>query len=178
MVVYIVIGKMNRIKEKTLIERKETLKKEREEYNKRYFEKKASKNKTTDVLISKLQDRLVQCCIDFINENNLGDLERVDFNVDGLQISSEFGIPSLRSRMRSWSLNEYQLMYFNGFLENPKVHDRLLYFVCILGFLYIKSYFRTKHTNDTMVSSAVPLKSLSYTSQNSSSLLKASNSGS
>ena len=89
--VYIVIGKMNRIKEKTLIERKETLKKEREEYNKRYLEKKESKNKTTDVLIAKLQDRLVQCCIDFINENNLGDLERVDFNVDGLQISSEFG---------------------------------------------------------------------------------------
>lgn len=91
MVVYIVIGKMNRIKEKTLIERKETLKKEREEYNKRYFEKKESKNKTTDVLIAQLQDRLIQCCIDFINENNLGDLERVDFNADGLQISSEFG---------------------------------------------------------------------------------------
>ena len=82
---------MNRIKEKTLIERKETLKKEREEYNKCYLEKKESKNKTTDVLIAKLQDRLVKCCIDFINENNLGDLERVDFNVDGLQISSEFG---------------------------------------------------------------------------------------
>ena len=91
MVVYIAIGKMNRIKEKTLIERKETLKKEREEYNKRYFEKKESKNKTTDVLIAKLQDRLVQCCIDFINENNLGDLERVDFTADGLQISLEFG---------------------------------------------------------------------------------------
>ena len=91
MVVYIVIGKMNRIKEKTLIERKETLKKEREEYNKRYFEKKESKNKTTDVLIAKLQDRLIQCCIDFINENNLGDLEHVDFTADGLQISSEFG---------------------------------------------------------------------------------------
>ena len=91
MVVYIVIGKMNRIKEKTLIERKETLKKEREEYNKRYFEKKESKNKTTDVLIAKLQDRLIQCCIDFINENNLGDLERVDFTADGLQISSKFG---------------------------------------------------------------------------------------
>ena len=82
---------MNRIKEKTLIERKETLKKEHKEYNKRYFEKKESKNKTTDVLISKLQDRLIQCCIDFINENNLGDLERVDFTADGLQISSEFG---------------------------------------------------------------------------------------
>lgn len=91
MVVYIVIGKMNRIKEKTLIERKETLKKEREEYNKRYLEKKESKNKTTDILIAKLQDRLIQCCIDFINENNLGDLERVDFTADGLQISSEFG---------------------------------------------------------------------------------------
>ena len=82
---------MNRIKEKTLIERKEILKKEREEYNKRYFEKKESKNKTTDVLIAQLQDRLIQCCIDFINENNLGDLERVDFTADGLQISSEFG---------------------------------------------------------------------------------------
>ena len=91
MAVYIVIGKMNRIKEKTLIERKQTLKKEREEYNKRYLEKKESKNKTTDVLIAKLQDRLIQCCIDFINENNLGDLERVDFTADGLQISSEFG---------------------------------------------------------------------------------------
>ena len=91
MAVYIVIGKMNRVKEETLIEIKETSKKEYEEYKKHYIEKKASKNKTTDVLISKLQDRLVQCCIDFINENNLGDLERVDFNVDGLQISSEFG---------------------------------------------------------------------------------------
>lgn len=91
MVVYIVIGKMNRVKEETLMEIKETSKKEYEEYKKHYIEKKASKNKTTDVLISKLQDRLVQCCIDFINENNLGDLERVDFNVDGLQISSEFG---------------------------------------------------------------------------------------
>ena len=91
MVVYIVIGKMNGIKEKTLIERKETLKNERKEYKKHYLEKKESKNKTTDVLIAKLQDRLVQCCIDFINENNLGDLERVDFNADGLQISSEFG---------------------------------------------------------------------------------------
>lgn len=91
MVVYIVIGKMNRIKEETLIERKERLKKEREEDNKHYIEKKESKNKTTDELIAKLQDKLVQCCIDFINENNLGDLERVDFNADGLQISSEFG---------------------------------------------------------------------------------------
>ena len=91
MAVYIVIGKMNRVKEETLMEIKETSKKEYEEYKKHYIEKKASKNKTTDVLISKLQDRLVQCCIDFINENNLGDLERVDFNVDGLQISSEFG---------------------------------------------------------------------------------------
>ena len=91
MVVCIVIGKMNRVKEETLIDIKETHKKERKEYNKRYFEKKESKNKTTDVLISKLQNRLIQCCIDFINENNLGDLERVDFTADGLQISSEFG---------------------------------------------------------------------------------------
>ena len=91
MVVYIVIGKMNRVKEETLMEIKETSKKEYEEYKKRYLENKESKNKTTDVLIAQLQDRLVQCCIDFINENNLGDLERVDFNVDGLQISSEFG---------------------------------------------------------------------------------------
>ena len=91
MVVYIVIGKMNRVKEETLMEIKETSKKEYEEYKKHYFEKKESKNKTTDVLIAQLQDRLIQCCIDFINENNLGDLERVDFTADGLQISSEFG---------------------------------------------------------------------------------------
>ena len=91
MVVYIVIGKMNRVKEETLMEIKETPKKEYEEYKKRYLENKKSKNKTTDVLIAQLQDRLVQCCIDFINENNLGDLERVDFTADGLQISSEFG---------------------------------------------------------------------------------------
>ena len=82
---------MNRVKEETLMEIKETSKKEYEEYKKHYLEKKVSKNKTTDVLIAQLQDRLVQCCIDFINENNLGDLERVDFNADGLQISSEFG---------------------------------------------------------------------------------------
>ena len=91
MVVYIVIGKMNRVKKETLMEIKETSKKEYEEYKKRYLENKESKNKTTDVLIAQLQDRLVQCCIDFINENNLGDLERVDFTADGLQISSEFG---------------------------------------------------------------------------------------
>ena len=111
--VYIVIGKMNKIKEKTLIERKETSKNEYEEYKKHYLEKKASKNNTTDVLIAQLQDRLVQCCIDFINENNLGDLERVDFNADGLQISSEFG---------KWSpatdsfISGYEFVEENGYL--------------------------------------------------------------
>ena len=44
MVVYIVIGKMNRVKEETLMEIKETSKKEYEEYKKHYFEKKESKN--------------------------------------------------------------------------------------------------------------------------------------
>ena len=38
-----------------------------------------------------LQKRLVQCCIDFIREKKLNDVERVEFNADGLHYSSEHG---------------------------------------------------------------------------------------
>ena len=45
--------------------------------------------KTED--IKALQERLVQCCIDFIKERNLTDIDEVSFNVDGLRDSIEFG---------------------------------------------------------------------------------------
>lgn len=49
------------------------------------------KHKLTSEEIGKLQDILVQTCIDFINENNIDDLEEVDFRVDMLQESAKYG---------------------------------------------------------------------------------------
>lgn len=42
-------------------------------------------------LAYELQKRLVQCCIDFIREKKLNDVERVDFNADALHHSAEHG---------------------------------------------------------------------------------------
>lgn len=49
--------------------------------------------------IKELQERLVQCCIDFIKERNLTDVFGVSFGVDGLTDSIEFGewVPSMDS---------------------------------------------------------------------------------
>ena len=38
-----------------------------------------------------LQKRMVQLCIDFINERNLTDIDEVNFGADGLQSSAKFG---------------------------------------------------------------------------------------
>ena len=47
---------------------------------------------TTTNDIKKLQERLVQTCIDFIKEKNLTDIDAVRFNVDGLTRNAiEFG---------------------------------------------------------------------------------------
>ena len=40
---------------------------------------------------SRLQEKLVQCCIDFIKENGDTELERVEFNADCLQESAKHG---------------------------------------------------------------------------------------
>ena len=48
-----------------------------------------------DKLAFKLQERLVQTCIDFINEHKdderVKEIQIVEFNVDGLQFSAEEG---------------------------------------------------------------------------------------
>ena len=48
-----------------------------------------------DKIAAKLQERLVQTCIDFINEykndEQVRQIERVDFNADGLQTSAKHG---------------------------------------------------------------------------------------
>lgn len=52
-------------------EKKEEIKQKREAYIKEYLDKKHSKNVTTEEMIAELQERLVQCCIDFIKEKNV-----------------------------------------------------------------------------------------------------------
>lgn len=46
---------------------------------------------TTLVDIKDLQERLVQCCIDFIKERNLTEIWGISLSVDGLQESVEYG---------------------------------------------------------------------------------------
>jgi hypothetical protein len=46
---------------------------------------------TTTENIQELQNKLVQLCIDYINEHGLKDIEEVHFNVDELQFSSKEG---------------------------------------------------------------------------------------
>lgn len=48
-------------------------------------------NPESNKLASELQDRLVQCCIDFINEKGNLTIDRVSFSVDALQESSKYG---------------------------------------------------------------------------------------
>lgn len=49
------------------------------------------KHNLTEEEIKELQDILVQTCIDFINKNNIEDLEEIDFYVDMLQESAKYG---------------------------------------------------------------------------------------
>jgi len=79
-----------RFKEKTPEEQAELYQKW-DEQALEYDAKKQTKNKTTKKEISELQTRLVKCCIDFINEKNLGDIEKIDFTADSLQYSAEEG---------------------------------------------------------------------------------------
>ena len=47
------------------------------------------KNISNKDLIRELHKRLVQTCIDFINEKELGDVEEIFFNADNLQTSAD-----------------------------------------------------------------------------------------
>ncbi len=47
--------------------------------------------KTTTKDIRELQERLVQTCIDFINEKGVDDIWGVEFNADDLQSSAKVG---------------------------------------------------------------------------------------
>lgn len=76
--VYIAIGRMfkneasRRLSKIELSpEKKEEIKQKREAYIKEYLDKKHSKNVTTEEMIAELQEKLVQCCIDFIKEKNV-----------------------------------------------------------------------------------------------------------
>lgn len=47
-------------------------------------------NTTNDNLYS-LTEQLVQLCINFINNNNLTDIDEINFKVDSLQKSAKYG---------------------------------------------------------------------------------------
>ena len=47
---------------------------------------------TTKENIKELQEKMVQLCIDYINENNLTDIEEIQFSADELQFSSKEGM--------------------------------------------------------------------------------------
>ena len=46
---------------------------------------------SSDSRAARLQHKLVQCCIDFINENNDNVIDIVSFNADNLQLSAKDG---------------------------------------------------------------------------------------
>jgi len=48
-------------------------------------------NKSDRKLIYELHERLVQTCLDFINEKGLGDVEEISFRADSLQPSADCG---------------------------------------------------------------------------------------
>jgi len=48
-----------------------------------------AKEKTHKEMAKELQERLVQCCIDYINENGDKDIQEVHFNADELQESAK-----------------------------------------------------------------------------------------
>ena len=48
-------------------------------------------NPESSKLASELQHRLVQCCLDFINETGNTEIWRVDFTADCLQESAKYG---------------------------------------------------------------------------------------
>lgn len=47
--------------------------------------------KTTEKNVDELQEILVQTCIDYVNANNLNDIDEVSFSVDGLGESAKYG---------------------------------------------------------------------------------------
>jgi hypothetical protein len=89
-----------------------------EAFLKEYKANKESKNKTEESDIKELQERLVKCCIDFINEKNLGDLETVSFRVDMLQESAKAGAwhPSSDS-----SISGYEYTYYDNGLYTENI---------------------------------------------------------
>ena len=58
--------------------------------------------KTTEGNVDELQEILVQTCIDYINANNLDDIDEVSFSVDSLGYSAKHGewTPSTDSHIR------------------------------------------------------------------------------
>jgi len=64
----------------------------------------AEKRDITKEDVKKLQEILVQACIDFINENNIGDIEGVSFDADMLQESAKYGSwqPCTDSSLNAW----------------------------------------------------------------------------
>ena len=63
---------------------------------------KYDKPTTTNSVAHKLHEKLVQTVIDFMNENNIDDVEEISFSADSLQISKQYNkwTPATDSSLR------------------------------------------------------------------------------
>ena len=79
--------------------------------------------------IKELQERLVQTCIEFINERNLADINEVNFHVDGLfHNAQEFKewTPCMDSHIAIYGLQETGRTYTSLKGNTFKIHQRAL----------------------------------------------------
>lgn len=79
--------------------------------------------------IKELQERLVQLCIDFIDERNLTDINEVSFHVDGLcNNAQEFHewVPQMDSHIAIYGLQETGKTYTSLKGNTFKIHKRAL----------------------------------------------------
>lgn len=78
-------------------------------------------NKTTKEHVNELHKILVQTCINYINENNLHDIEEIVFSADSLQTSADYNewTPATDSSITAYGLNLNDLK--NGLVEKYEI---------------------------------------------------------
>lgn len=77
--------------------------------------------------IKALQEKLVQCCIDFIKERNLTDIDEVLFNVDGLErYAIEYGkwVPQMDSHISVYGIQETGSTYTDRKGNEKQIYGR------------------------------------------------------
>lgn len=79
------------------------------------------KHNLTKKEIAELQEKLMQVCIDFINENGIDNLDEINFSADMLQESAKYGewSPCTDSSIAAWSVETDE----HGFPKRTLIQD-------------------------------------------------------